>query len=86
MSKTQNPSVFTNISVAVDLSVSTHTLRSNLGIHTLYKPASGLKGVLEVRVHIHPIFIKIHPSVFLNLYLKIPFLKSGCSEIPVRMT
>ncbi len=32
-------------------------------------------------VHIHPIMIKIHPVVF-----KIPFLKSGCSEIPVRMT
>ncbi len=26
------------------------------------------------------------PSVFfLNPYFKIPFLKSGCSEIPVRM-
>ncbi len=44
--------------------------------------------VLEVCVHIHPIMIKIHPVFFffLNPYFKIPFLKSGCSEIPVRMT
>ncbi len=40
------------------------------------------KCVLEVCVHIHPIIIKIHPVDF----FKIPFLKSGCSEIPVRMT
>ncbi len=38
------------------------------------------KCVLEVCVHIHPIIIKIHPVFF-----KIPFLKSGCSKIPVRM-
>ncbi len=44
------------------------------------------KCVLEVCVHIHPIMIKIHPVFFLNPYFKIPFLKSGCSEIPVRMT
>ncbi len=42
------------------------------------------KCVLEVCVHIHPIMIKIHPVFFfLNPYFKIPFLKSGCSEIPV---
>ncbi len=35
------------------------------------------KCVLEVCVHIHPIMIKIHPVVF----KKIPFLKSGCSEV-----
>ncbi len=40
------------------------------------------KCVLEVCVHIHPI-IKNPPSVFLNPYFKIPFLKSGWSEIPV---
>ncbi len=45
------------------------------------------KCVLEVCAHIcvlhnHPSFNKKDPpSVFL-----IPFLKSGCSEIPVRMT
>ncbi len=43
------------------------------------------KCVLEVCVHIHPIMIKIHPVFFLDPYFKIPFLKSGCSEIPVRM-
>ncbi len=43
------------------------------------------KCVLEVCVHIHPIMIKIHPVFFfLNPYFKIPFLKSGCSESPVR--
>ncbi len=35
------------------------------------------KCVLEVCVHIHPIMIKIHP---------VGFLKSGCSEIPGRMS
>ncbi len=42
--------------------------------------------VLEVYVHSHPIVIKIH-SVFFFFYpcFKIPFLKSGCSESPVRM-
>ncbi len=45
------------------------------------------KCVLEVCVHIHPIMIKIHPVFFfLNPCFKIPFLKSGYSEIPVRMT
>ncbi len=44
------------------------------------------KCVLEVCLHIHPMMIKIHPVFFfLNPYFKIPFLKSGCSEIPVRM-
>ncbi len=42
------------------------------------------KCLLEVCVHI---MMKNPPSVFfLNPYFKIPFLKSGCSEIPVRMT
>ncbi len=43
------------------------------------------KCVLEVCVHIHPIMIKIHPVFFFFFYpyVKIPFLKSGCSEIPV---
>ncbi len=44
------------------------------------------KCVLEVCVHIHPIMIKIHPVFFFNPYFKIHFLKSGCSEVPVRMT
>ncbi len=45
------------------------------------------KCVFEVCLHIHPIMIKNPPSVFfLNPYFKIPFLKPGCSEIPVRMT
>ncbi len=44
------------------------------------------KCVLEVCVHIQPIMIKIHPVLFLNPHFKIPFLKSGCSEVPVRMT
>ncbi len=46
------------------------------------------KCVLEVCVHIHPIMLKIHPVflfLFLNPYFKILFLKSGCSEIPVRI-
>ncbi len=38
------------------------------------------KYVLEVRVHIRPL-IKNPLSGF-----KIPFLKSGCSEVPVRLT
>ncbi len=38
-------------------------------------------------VHIHPIIIKVHPVFFfLNPGFKIPFLQSGCSESPVRMT
>ncbi len=41
------------------------------------------KCVLEVCVHIHPIMIKIHLVFF---FFKIPFLKSGRSKIPVRMT
>ncbi len=44
------------------------------------------KCVLEVCVHIQPVMIKIHPVFFFNPYFKIPFLKSGCSESPVRMT
>ncbi len=44
------------------------------------------KCVLEVCVHIHPIMIKIHLVFFFNPYFKIAFLKSDCSEIPVRMT
>ncbi len=44
------------------------------------------KCVLEVCVHIHPIMLKIHSVFFfLNPCFKIPFLKSGCSESPVRM-
>ncbi len=43
------------------------------------------KCVLEVCTH--PSYNdKNPPSVFLNPYFKIPCLKSGCSEIPVRMT
>ncbi len=38
-----------------------------------------------VWVHIHPIMIKIPPVFFLNPYFKILFLRSSCSEIPVRM-
>ncbi len=44
------------------------------------------KCVLEVCVHIHPIMIKIHPVFFYLFFYKTPFLKSGCFEIPVRMT
>ncbi len=45
------------------------------------------KCVLEVCVQIHPIMIKIQPVFFfLNPYFKIPFLKLGRSETPVRMT
>ncbi len=45
------------------------------------------KCVLKVYVHIHPIIIKIHSVFFfINPCFKISFLKSGCSEISVRMT
>ncbi len=50
------------------------------------------KRVLEVCVHIHPIMIKIHPVFFFLIpilkssFLKKKILKSGYSEIPVRMT
>ncbi len=57
-----------------------------------------LKGVIGCKIHftsclninmlqvcVHPIMIKIHPVFFLNPYFKISFLKSGCSESPVRM-
>ncbi len=42
------------------------------------------KYVLEVSIH--PIMVQIQP-VFFFFYpcFKIPFLKSGCSESPVRM-
>ncbi len=42
------------------------------------------KCVLEVCVHINPIMIKTHPVFFFIPYFKISFLKSGCSEVPVR--
>ncbi len=54
------------------------------GLHP-YTPTLYEKCVMEVCVHINPIMIKIHPVFFLNPYFKILFLKSGCSEIPVRM-
>ncbi len=43
--------------------------------------------LLEVCVHIHPMMIIIHQCfiLFFNPYFKIPFLKSGCSEILIRM-
>ncbi len=43
------------------------------------------KCVLEVCVRIHPIMIK-STQCFFYPYFKIAFLKSDCSEIPVRMT
>ncbi len=49
---------------------------------SLYK--SEHKCVLEVCSH--PSYNDTNlPSVFLNPYFQIPFLKSGSSEIPVRM-
>ncbi len=54
-------------------------------LNSLYKLFEH-KCVLEVGVHIHPKIIKIHPVCFFYPYFKIPFLKSGCSEISVRMT
>ncbi len=54
--------------------------------NSLFKLFEHKTCVLKGSVHIHPIIIKMHPVVFLNPYFKIPFLKSGCSKIPVRMT
>ncbi len=47
------------------------------------------KCVLEVCISISilAIMIKVHPVFFFfNPYFKIPLLKPGCSESPVRMT
>ncbi len=58
-------------------------LRGHRMLITLYKLFEH-NCVLEVCVHTHRIMMTIHP-VFFYTHFKIPFLKSGCSEILVRM-
>ncbi len=63
-----------------------HAFKGVIGCKIHFTSCLNKKCVLEVCVHIQPIMIKIHPVFFLNPHFKIPFLKSGCSEVPVRMT